>query len=311
MKRSAFLLVVLAVFSLLISACTAQSAPTGVDAPEPIVVTDATGAEIRLNAPAQKIISLAPSNTEILFAIGAGQQVIAREDFSNFPPEAAELPSVGGNMGELNLEEIARLQPDLVLASPLTAPEVILSLKEITPAVFVLPNPTNLDELYANLITVGTLTGRTAEANQLVESLSGRAKAVLDKVAGATEKPKVFYELDSTDPAKPWTAGPGTFVDMLISQAGGQNIGASLSGEWAQISQEELIVQDPAVILLGDAAYGVTPEQVAGRPGWGELAAVKANRVIAFNDDLTSRPGPRMIDGLEAMAKIFHPDLFE
>ncbi len=311
MKRSAFLLVILAVFSVLISACTSQAVPAGTDVPEAIVVTDATGAEIRLSAPAQKIISLAPSNTEILFAVGAGQQVIAREDFSNFPPEAADLPSIGGNMGELNLEEIARLQPDLVLASPLTAPEVIVSLKEIAPAVFVLPNPTNLDELYANLITVGTLTGRTTEANQLVESLSGRAKAVLDKVAGVTEKPKVFYELDSTDPAKPWTAGPGTFVDMLISQAGGQNIGASLSGEWAQISQEELIVQDPAVILLGDAAYGVTPEQVAARPGWGELAAVKANRVMAFNDDLASRPGPRMIDGLEAMAKIFHPDLFE
>ncbi len=310
MKRSTLLFVIL-VFSMLLSACASQAAPAETNSPEPIVSVDATGAEIRLAAPAQKIISLAPSNTEILFAVGAGQQVIAREDFSNFPPEAAALPSVGGNMGQLNMEEIVRLQPDLILASPLTAPEVIQSLKEITPAVYVLPNPTNLDELYANLVTVGTLTGRSAEANQLVESLSGRAKAVLDKVASVTERPKVFYELDSTDPAKPWTAGPGTFVDMLISQAGGQNIGASLSGEWVQISQEELIVQDPDVILLGDAAYGVTPEQVAARPGWGELAAVKGNRVVAFNDDLASRPGPRLIDGLEAMAKIFHPDLFK
>lgn len=313
MKRSTIIFVFL-VFSMLLSACASQATPAGApgaNSPEPIVSVDATGAEIRLASPAQKIISLAPSNTEILFAVGAGQQVIAREDFSNFPPEAAGLPSVGGNMGQLNMEEIVRLQPDLILASPLTAPEVLQSLKEITPAVYVLPNPTNLDELYANLATVGALTGRSAEATQLVENLSGRAKAVLDKVANATEKPKVFYELDSTDPAKPWTAGPGTFVDMLISQAGGQNIGASLSGEWAQISQEELIVQDPQVILLGDAAYGVTPEQVAARPGWGDLAAVKANRVVAFNDDLASRPGPRLIDGLEAMAKIFHPDLFE
>jgi len=310
MKYSTRVFVILVALSLLLAACAPKASPAE-STPEPIVVTDATGAEIRLSGPAQKIISLAPSNTEILFAIGAGKQVIAREDFSNFPPEAAELPSVGGNMGELNMEEIVRLQPDLILASPLTAPEVVQSLKEITPAVFVLPNPTNLDELYANLLTAGTLTGRSTEARQLVEDLSARAKAVLDKVSGVTEKPKVFYELDSTDPAKPWTAGPGTFVDMLISQAGGQNIGASLSGEWAQISQEELIVQNPDIILLGDAAYGVTPEQVASRPGWSELAAVKANRVFAFNDDLASRPGPRLIDGLEEMAKILHPDLFK
>jgi len=310
MKYSTRVFVILVALSLLLAACAPKASPAE-STPEPIVVTDATGAEIRLSGPAQKIISLAPSNTEILFAIGAGKQVIAREDFSNFPPEAAELPSVGGNMGELNMEEIVRLQPDLILASPLAAPEVVQSLKEITPAVFVLPNPTNLDELYANLLTAGTLTGRSTEARQLVEDLSARAKAVLDKVSGVTEKPKVFYELDSTDPAKPWTAGPGTFVDMLISQAGGQNIGASLSGEWAQISQEELIVQNPDIILLGDAAYGVTPEQVASRPGWSELAAVKANRVFAFNDDLASRPGPRLIDGLEEMAKILHPDLFK
>ncbi len=298
---------------LILNACAPTvTAPAATSTPVAIVVQDGEGKEFRLEAPAQRVISLAPSNTEILFAIGAGKQVIAREDFSNYPEEAAQIPSIGGNMGTYNLEEIARLEPDLVLASPLTSAEVLKSLQEITPNVFVLPNPTDLDGLYANLVTTGMLTGHQAEAETLSADLRARAQAVLDKVAGVSETPKVFYELDATDPAKPWTAGPGTFIDQLIGLAGGKNLGASLTGEWAQISQEALIVENPDIIVLGDATYGgITPEQVAARPGWEAIAAVTSQRVHTFNDDLVSRPGPRMIDGLEALAKIIHPDLFE
>jgi iron complex transport system substrate-binding protein len=291
---------------------TNTPAPTETATVAPIVLKDGTGTEFRLEKPAEKIISLAPSNTEILFAVGAGKQVIAREDFSNYPEEAAKLPSIGGSMGKYNLEDMVKLQPDLILASPLTSADTLQSLKTVTPNVFVLPNPTDLEGMYQNLVTVGELTGHKADAGQLVQDLRVRAKAVLDKVATAKSKPKVFYELDATEPAKPWTSGPGTFVDLLISLAGGQNIGSSLSGAWAQISQEELIVQNPDVILLGDALYGgITPESVAARPGWKDIQAVKDNRVLPFNDDLVSRPGPRMIDGLEALAKAIHPELFQ
>jgi iron complex transport system substrate-binding protein len=316
MKRFSFILPVLMAFAILLSAC-AQAAPavptsTAVPTPMAIAVTDGSGTEIRLDSPAQRVVSLAPSNTEILFALGAGGQMVGREDFSNYPPEAESIPSVGGFMGSYNLEEIASLQPDLILASPLTSAEALQSLKEITPSVFVVSNPNSLDDLYANLNTVGKLVGREAEAATLAQGLQARAKAVLDKVVAVNERPLVFYELDATDPAKPWTAGPGTFIDLLITLAGGQNVGASLSGEWAQISQEELIVQNPDVILLGDALYGgVTAESVAARPGWDGIKAVQENRVIEFNDDLVSRPGPRMIEGLEELAKAIHPGLFE
>jgi iron complex transport system substrate-binding protein len=129
-------------------------------------------------------------------------------------------------------------------------------------------------------------------------------------VAKAQTKPVVFYELDATEPAKPWTSGPGTFVDLLIGLAGGQNIGAALTGEWAQISQEDLLVKDPDMILLGDSLYGgITAEQVAARPGWNALKAVKGNQVFPFNDDLISRPGPRNLDGLLELVKLLHPEL--
>jgi iron complex transport system substrate-binding protein len=156
------------------------------------------------------------------------------------------------------------------------------------------------------------LTGHQAEADKLVSDLRARVKTIEDKLAGVTEKPKVFYELDATDPAKPWTAGPGTFIDLLIGMAGGQNVGSSLKGDWAQISQEDLIMQNPDVILLGDSLYGgIKPEQVAARPGWNGITAVKTNHVLEFNDDLVSRPGPRMVQGLEELAKILHPDLYK
>ena len=271
---------------------------------------DGLGGELSLAQPAQRIISLAPSNTEILFAVGAAAQVIAREDFSNYPEAALDLPSVGGNMGEYNLEQMVDLAPDLVLASPLSAPEVLKGMQDLKLPVIVVPNPTTLAEMYANLELVGKATGHETDANDLVNGLQAREKKILEAVATAAEKPLVFYELDATDPAKPWTSGPGTFIDLLIGLAGGENLGAALQGEWAQISQEELIVQNPSIILLGDALYGgITAEQVAQRPGWSVIQAVKDNQVFPFNDDLVSRPGPRLVDGLAELAKLLHPEL--
>jgi iron complex transport system substrate-binding protein len=134
---------------------------------------------------------------------------------------------------------------------------------------------------------------------------------VEQKVAQATETPRVFYELDSTEPDAPWTAGPGTFIDTLIQMAGGENVAADLEGQYVQISLEKLVVEDPAVILLGDAAYGITPESVGQRSGWESLSAVKDDRVYPFDDNLVSRPGPRLVDGLETLANLLHPELSE
>jgi iron complex transport system substrate-binding protein len=250
------------------TAVPATETPTAAPTSAAIVITDGEGKEFRLEQPAQRIISLAPSNTEILFALGAGAQVVAREDFSNYPAEAASLPSVGGSMMTYNLEEITKQTPDLILASPLTPAEQITAMQAITPNIYVLPNPKDLEGLYTNLLNVGALTGHSSEAEALVSDLRARVKVVTDKIATVTEKPTVFYELDATDPAKPWTAGPGTFIDLLINMAGGQNIGAALTGDWAQISQEDLLVKNPDIILFGDALYGgITPESVAARPG--------------------------------------------
>jgi iron complex transport system substrate-binding protein len=158
---------------------------------------------------------------------------------------------------------------------------------------------------------VGKLTGHESEATKLTEGLKQRVAAVTKKTNGVTEKPTVFYELDITDPNAPYTVGPGSFMDLLITMAGAKNAAASAESAWAQLSLEQIVVLDPQVILLGDAAYGVTVESVAQRAGWENLAAVKNGRVYAFDDNLASRPGPRLVDGLETLSKLLHPDLFE
>jgi iron complex transport system substrate-binding protein len=175
--------------------------------------------------------------------------------------------------------------------------------------VMMLPNPKSLADMYAVLELAAQLTGHEAEAQTLVEQLQAREEKALAVVAKAENKPTVFYELDGTDPAKPWTSGPGTFIDLLITLAGGENIGAKLEGEWAQYSQEQLLVDNPDFIILGDANFGMTPELIAARPGWTALNAVKDGKVLPINDDLISRPGPRMIDGLETLIKLLHPEL--
>lgn len=284
----------------------ATEIPTDVPA---MTYVDGLGREIILNGPAQRVISLAPSLTEVLFAIGAGAQVVGRDDFSDFPAEVANVASIGSTFGPLNTEAIVALEPDLVVAAEINTPEQVKSLEDLGITVYYFKNPTDFDGMYNDLETMGTLTGHEDEAAALVESLSARVEAVESAVATITEKPTVFYEIDGTDPAKPWTTGPGTFMDMMITKAGGVNIGGVLSDSYAQISVEEIVLQDPNIIVLGDTLYGVTIESIAQRAGWSDLTAVKEGSIFAFDDNLASRPGPRLVDGLEELLKILHPEL--
>jgi len=285
--------------------------PTLTPTLETISISDGLDREVVLPAPAQRVVSMAPSNTEILFAIGAGSQVVGRDEFSDFPVEAQVLPSIGGGFGDFSLEAIVDLEPDLVLAAEINTAEQVKAIEELGLTVFLLANPTTITEMYTNLSTVGRLVGRVNEAATLIASLEAREAEVESLLSGAADHPKVFYELDGSDPAAPWTAGADTFINTLIEQAGGENIAASVASGYFQLSIEELLVKDPDIILLGDAAFGVTPEAVALRAGWDALGAVEGNAIFPFDDNLASRPGPRLIDGLEQLARLIHPELFD
>jgi iron complex transport system substrate-binding protein len=316
MKRLTFCFALLTSLSLLLAACSpavlaARATATTVPTHAPLTFTDGLKRTVTLVAPATRIISLAPSNTEILFAIGASAQVVGRDDFSDYPAEAKTLTNIGGSNGKYDLEKIATLKPDLVIASELNTPDQVKALEDLHITVYYLSNPPDLEGMYANLVIVGELTGRKAQADTLVATLRQRVKAVQDKISGVTSHPTIFYELDATDPSKPFTAGPTTFIDQMIQLAGGVNIAGSLSNPWPQLSLEEILLKNPDMILLGDAAYGNSPEQVKQRAGWTDLKAVKDGHIQVFDDNLVSRPGPRLVDGLEILAKLIHPELFK
>lgn len=318
MIRKFFYLTLL--IALLLAGCAPASAPTEAPAPvsteapavteSGITLTDGLGREVVLDAPAQRIVSLAPSNTEILFALGAGSQVVGRDSFSDYPAEALSVTDIGATYEALNTELIVSLKPDLILLAEVNAAEQAKTLEDLGLTVYYLKNPTTLEEMYDNLEIVAQLTGRQPEAAELIESLKARVAAVDEKIMPLSSRFSIFYEIDATDPAKPYTAGKGTFITLLIDRAGGYNIAADLDG-YPQLSLEQVVSADPAFIILGDSAYGVTPESIATRPGWENLSAVKNNQIFPFDDNLVSRPGPRLVDGLEALAKLLRPELFQ
>jgi iron complex transport system substrate-binding protein len=298
---------------MILAACTPAQQSTAVSSPTPASISFVDGLKrtVDLPQPAQRVVSLAPSLTEVLFAVGAGSQVVGRDSFSNYPESVKTLPDVGGNNANYNYEAIAALKPDLVLATEINTVDQVNAIEKLGLKVVYLSNPVKLEDMYTLLSDVALLTGHTAEADSLIASLKSRVAVVESTISQAKTTPLVFYELDGSDPAKPWTPGAGTFLDQLITAAGGRNVGAVMKDAWGQLSLEQLLLQNPDIILLGDSIYGTTPEAVAARTGWGDLKAVKDGQVFAFNDDLVSRPGPRLVDGLEALARLIHPELFK
>lgn len=314
MHRTLMLLLLTLVLAL--AACGQPAAPAGDAATAmptvapggtAVEVTDSAGRDVTIQSPPARIVSLAPSTTEILFALGLGARTVAVDDFSNHPPEVASLPKIGA-FNTVNFEQIAALEPDLVLAAGITAPDQIQKIEELDLPIIVVGQPeSSVASVYDDITLVGRATGTADVAAAVVEDLKTRITALSEAVAGR-EKPAVFWELDATDPAKPYTVGPGSFVHELITLAGGQNIFGEGDNPYPQVSAEQVVAADPQFIILADAQYGMTPKQVAARPGWEGIAAVEDDKVFPIDADLVSRPGPRLADGLEAIVRILHPD---
>jgi len=272
----------------------------------PVTVTDDANRTVRLDQPPKKIVSLAPSNTEILFALGLGSRVVGVTDFCDYPAEVKDITKIGGV--KPNVEKIISLSPDLILSIGGNA-DLVKRLEDLKLRVLVL-DPKDVGAVLKDIQMVGTATGSGENAARLVASMQTRMDAVTVRVQGAP-RPKVFYELDATDPAKPYTAGPGSWHDQLIAMAGGSNVASAAKSPWVQFSLEELLKSDPDIIVLGDAMFGTTVESATKRTGWSGLTAAKRNAIFPMDDNLISRPGPRLVDGLEALAKVIHPELFK
>ncbi len=278
--------------------------------PEPVVVIDDLGSEISLEEPIQTIISISPNLTEILFGIGAGDRLVGRDSNSQFPEGVLEAVDLGAMWDGIPVEDILALEPDLILAGEIYAADAIQELRDLGLTVYWQANPDDFDGLYENIRQIAVLTGTEDEAESLVISLQERVSILEGKLEGVEDIPLVFYELDASDPANPWTTGEGTFISYIINKAKGQNLGDVLDGDWVQISSEELVAQNPDYILLADAMYGITPESVAERAGWNGISAVVNGNLLPFDPFILSVPGPRLVDGFEQLAEMIHPELF-
>jgi iron complex transport system substrate-binding protein len=290
---------------LLVALLLAVAIPAGAAT---LTLLDDAGRSVVLNGPPDRIVALAPSNTEILFALGAEDRIVAVDQWSDHPPAAKTKPRI--SPFSPSLEQIVKLRPDLILAAPGSA-EPVLRLDRQGVKVLVLA-PRTLEDVYRNILLIGRIVEAQGRAKRLVDAMRRRVAAVLAKVQGAP-RPKVFVELDASDPIRPFTAGPGSFVDLLVQLAGGVNVAASSRTAWPQFSLEELLRADPDMIILADELVTMnpqTPETVARRPGWNLLRAVGRGAMYSINAELISRPGPRIVEGLELMARRLHPNRF-
>lgn len=280
----------------------------------PISITDDEGYVLNLTAYPQRIVSLAPANTQVIFAVGAGSNVVGVTDYDKYPYnftswiEEGNMSSIG-NYYQPAIEPIVALNPDLVVAS-LGSVDAAAQLRGLGYNVLVL-NPVNLSSILRDMLAVGKATGHDAEAQAAVAGLQARIDAVVSGVANATNRPKVYHEIWS-DPFM--SVGSASFVNDIITMAGGQNIFENATDAYPVISAEAIIELNPDVMVfptqMGVESFWGNYSTVAARDGWANINAVKNGKMYTVNGDIIDEPGPRQVDSLEIMAKILHPEIF-
>jgi iron complex transport system substrate-binding protein len=288
--------------------CHHEESPAPSRPPSAISVTDDQGHEALLqDGPARRIASLSPSNTELLYALGCGEKIVLRDRVSSYPPAVQRVPAT--DPFQLSPDHVAGFNPDLVLLSHADSARV-KALRQLGLPVAVLV-PRDLDGVLADVAIVGRLCGAASRARDLAARLRRRAEAVARRLRGRP-RPSVFIETDGTDPLKPWTAGAASFVDGMLRLAGGRNVLDELKRAYAQVSAEEVLGRRPDFILVMGVTKGLRGSvRLRAREGWNALAAVREGRVIDDIDgDLLSRPGPRLLDGVEALARRLHPEAY-
>ena len=294
-----------------LSACQApQPAPAPVEQPAAdtkIVITDLKGREITLDKIPERIISLSPANTEILFAVGAGNKVVGITSFCDFPAETKDVAKIGSFEGP-NLELIQAAKPDVVLAGGYIQEDFIASLEQLNIPV-ISTEATDFNSIFDSIALIGKLSGNDQKAAEVVKGIKDKIAEIQDKVKGQTPK-SVFYVV-WTDPLT--TAGSGTFINDVIKTAGGVNTAEKVEF-WAKYSAEELVKDNPEYLFsaLHSTNEGVSMEFFKQSPIFKNLDSVKNGKVHLMSDDnVVSRPGPRIVQAIEEVAKVLHGDIIK
>lgn len=280
----------------------------------PITMRDAQEVRVTLARAPQRIVSMAPSTTESLFAIGLAQRVVGVTNFCNYPEEAKTKPKVGGYVN-LSVEKVISLSPDLVVGTRGTSLEAIKQLRDLGVKVFMFDAMT-LDQVLGSVTTLGRLTGHTAPATQVVESFRTTIASIQKQLGDLSEeqKPRVYF--GSYKPPF-FSPGTGTFLHDLVVLAGGRNIAAGAPIRWPQLSMEQIVAKNPDIIVCAfQPSEGMWVEdntvgdRFRERREWQQINAVRNGRIHVASDDMFLRPTPRLQLALEMLAAWFHPDRF-
>jgi iron complex transport system substrate-binding protein len=302
----ALLVAALLVSTLLAGSLLPSARTLAADDSFPVTVVDDEGTEVTIEAEPQRIISLSPATTETVYALGAGDRMVGRTDWDDYPPEAAELTPVAAFTGVV-MEQVVVLEPDLIIAAGnfFTPPDDIARMRELGYPVVVVYAP-DVAGVLRDIELIGDSIGAADAARLMTARMTEQLDAITAAAMAAGTTPRTFYQIGSEPEI--YGPAPGSFVADMVTLAGGDPITTSDPAVFS-IPLEELVIADPEVIVVGDANYGVCPEAVTARAGWSGMTAVTNGDVRPVDDVPVTRPGPRLAQGLASLARAIHPGL--
>lgn len=288
---------------------TEETTEEAAEAGFPVTLVDATGEEVVIEEEPQAIISMIPSNTEIIFELGLGDKIVGVTDFDNYPEETADIEKIGGM--EFNVEKIISLQPDIVFAHESGLSMGTEGLDQLTEAgltVFVVEDATNFDEVYDTITIMGQATGTIEEAEAIIQEMEEEVAGITEKAGEVEEAKSVFVEVGSEPEI--YTTGSGTFMDEMLQLINAENVAGDQEG-WVVMDPEAIVAANPDVIVTTEGQYIENPEElIKSRSGFAEVTAVQEDAVFGVDTDEVSRPGPRLTQGLRELAQAVYPEVF-
>ena len=297
MKKAVCLILAFAMV-LSLAACSSGQG-SAAPAKESITVTDMAGREITLDEPAERIVALTAADCEILYAIGAGDTLVGRGEWCDWPAEVLEIPSVESGY-ETNIEQIIELEPQVVLMGTMAQTEEQVNALEEAGIKVVVSDAQNIEGTYTAIEMIGKLMGMEDNAKKVIDDM----KATFDSISADAEKLEgsIYFEVSPLEYGL-WAAGKGTFMDEIATMMGLENIFGDVDG-WAEVSEEQVIERNPDYIVTITMYWGEGPtpeEEIMGRAGWDSITAVKNASILNLANNELSRPGPRLAEGAQAL----------
>jgi iron complex transport system substrate-binding protein len=306
-KLLVLLLSLMLIFTL--SACSSQNT-TGKENKSsskvtyPLTITDSYNRKVTIDKEPQRIISVAPNITEIIFSLGMGNKLVGRTDYCDYPEQVKSIPSVG-TIEAPSIEKIVELKPDVVIASTHFNKETVEKLEQLNIKVLLLYGQESFDGVYETIEKVGQVINAQDKAEKIVSTMKAKVQEIVNKVKNAN-KPKVYYVIGYGQYGD-YTAGKGTFISQMIEMAGGTNVANDVEG-W-KYSIERLVEHNPDILIC--SKYFDSKKGIMQTNGYKDLDAVKNGKLFEIDNNLLDRQGPRLADGLEELARIIHPELFK